>query len=497
MPTSRRSPSKSPNCNGRTAGAGEHGSGGRDSTDRSRALTVATVTAVVLGLVCVAAVAPSAVAQPEPPTSYYGNVTVDGEPAEVDTEVQALIDGDVADTITVGEAGRYGGPDAFDEKLVVRNASAGDTIKFAVDGETTGRTTEWEPGNVQRIDLVIDSSSGDGADGDGDDGSNTDDGSGGSDDGTDTDDGAGGGGGNSGGASADESGDEADEPEGSSAVGEAQADVKVDSATGRATATFTDESPVESVTIDSDSLDGTVGVTELEQEPESTGPAPGTSVSVTEITVPRAVADTPGTVRTRVSRERLASIAAEPENLRVSRHADGRWRGLDTEVVEVTDETVVVEAGTPGFSYFAVSAVGDPTAEISAPDRIDAGNELTVDASDSTTEYGEIVAYEWTIGGATFTGESITLTIPESGEIPVELAAETNVGETDTAVRTVVVGAPDSGDDGSSDAGNPSNDSAPEGDLTSTADEIPGFDPLVALVALLAAALLAGRHRND
>jgi PGF-pre-PGF domain-containing protein/PGF-CTERM protein len=278
-----------------------------------------------------------------------------------------------------------------------------------------------------------------------------------------------------------------------------QADIKTDSETGQSKATFDDESSVESVTIDSDLEEGPVSVSELSREPESTGPAPGLSVSVMEITVPENAADSPGIVRTRVSRERLESIIAEPENLRLSRHADGRWQSLDTTVAEVTDERVILKAETPGFSYFAVNAVGELTAKIDAPSRVDAGDELRLDASGSTTEYGKIVAYKWTVGEASHTGKSVAFTVSNPGEITIELTVETDKGETDSTTYTILVDNLDSetGDVGLSDTGNGSDASTPEDGSGSPDDEIPGFEIVTALVSLLAALLAVIRREHN
>jgi PGF-CTERM protein len=224
---------------------------------------------------------------------------------------------------------------------------------------------------------------------------------------------------------------------------------------------------------------------------------------VTQINVPEGSEDTPATVRMRVSSERIEAIGAEPEDLRVNRFDDeaGEWQGLPSEVTEV-DGTIVVEGETPGFSYFSVSAVSEPEAAIDAPAEIDAGTEITLDASASSTEYGEIVAYEWRVDGDTLDGETATTTLDSAGEYEIELTVENDAAETDTVTETVtVVEAEADGEDGA--------DQAPDGDGESTtgdgADgeeptdepaELPGFGAAVALIALLAAALIARKRHN-
>jgi hypothetical protein len=61
----------------------------------------------------------------------------------------------------------------------------------------------------------------------------------------------------------------------------------------------------------------------------------------------------------RVSNDRIDEFSVEAENLAVYRFADGEWNQLDTEIASETDSGVILEAETPGFSFFAVSTVED------------------------------------------------------------------------------------------------------------------------------------------
>jgi PKD repeat protein len=143
------------------------------------------------------------------------------------------------------------------------------------------------------------------------------------------------------------------------------------------------------------------------------------------------------TVRFRVSTERLESIDAAPETLRVYRYADGEWQQLDTRVASETATSVTVAADTPGFSFFSTSAVSTPTATMTIASTTTTTTELTLNASESTDRYGTIVEYEWTIAGQTLTGETATVTIEESGEYTAELTVTNDAGETDTVTETV------------------------------------------------------------
>ena len=97
------------------------------------------------------------VAAPVLPCAFYGNVTIGGMPAPVGTEITAKIDNKPCGTITVTEAGRYGGPGGFDPKLVV-NGSAEDEnklVSFYVDGAKAAETAIWNTGGVKYQDLTV------------------------------------------------------------------------------------------------------------------------------------------------------------------------------------------------------------------------------------------------------------------------------------------------------------------------------------------------------
>jgi len=271
---------------------------------------------------------------------------------------------------------------------------------------------------------------------------------------------------------------------------------------GSATVAFSEESGVESVAFESEDVSGSVTARTLETEPDSTGPSPGASAAVTQINVPEGAEDTPATVRMRASRDRIDELDADPADLRVNRFNEdaGEWQGLPSEVVEQNDEVVVLEAETPGFSYFSVSAVGEPEAVIDVPEEIGAGTEITLDGSGSTTEYGEIVAYEWSVNGDSLDGETVTTALDSAGEYEIELTVENDAEETDTVTQTVTVSEAEAGD-GDGDGATDGEDSGDDGEST-TGDgdeptdepaELPGFGVGIALIALLAAALVARR----
>ena len=96
---------------------------------------------------------------PGEPVNFFGEIeTEDGTPAPVGTEVFAIVDDSVEDSIEVEEAGQYGGPDTFDEKLAV-NSGAGDEVEFAVaapNGPTAFEVFELNgQDGVEEFDLTF------------------------------------------------------------------------------------------------------------------------------------------------------------------------------------------------------------------------------------------------------------------------------------------------------------------------------------------------------
>ena len=225
------------------------------------------------------------------------------------------------------------------------------------------------------------------------------------------------------------------------------ANMEFDEETGTSTATFSENNNVESVTFQSQRSGG-VNARNLDREPDETGPSPGSSVRVSQITVGEDLRNESATLRMRISLDRLEEIGADTENLRVNRYNadEGEWQGLETEPVEQTDTHVRVEAETPGFSYFSVSATSEPTAAIDAPAEVEGGDEVTLDGSASDDEYGEIVSYDWTVDGESLSGETVTATLADPGDVDIELTVTNDAGETDTASASVSVLEEDVGD---------------------------------------------------
>lgn len=444
---------------------------------RRRVLTCGLVVGLVLATL--AGVPAVAVADDTPavPASYYGSVTVDGEPAPVGTEIDAVVDGDVQDTITVEEAGQYGGPGPFDEKLVVDDAEAGDTVEFQIDGEPAEETVEWEPGDVREVDLTFEASA--------------------TEDEENGDDEPGAPGGGAPGNGGQDGGDPGEDPPADTDPAEpaanATAAIDTDPDATEAQATFED-TPVEAVTFEEAvGANETATVTERDEPPADAGTPPGAELTMVTIDVPDTLTDTAASITTTVTDEELEAVDATPTEVQLYHQVEETWQPLETTVVEERDDGAVLEAVTEGFSTFAVSAVSTPTAVLTAPETATIGEEVVFDASEATDEYGEITAIEWTIDGETATGETVTTTFDEPGDFGVELTVTNDAGETDTVTETVTI---EADDEAPADA-----DEEPPGDDESQPAEeesdgpLSSFGALAAVVAVVIAVILYVRRR--
>jgi len=229
---------------------------------------------------------------------------------------------------------------------------------------------------------------------------------------------------------------------------------------------FTDATALASITWETPTIpEERTTVTTYDHSPDGVPAVPGDVLTVSNVALPANATDEPATVEFRADQADIDAAETTPEELTIARLADGNWDRLETTVTEETNSTVLLEADTPGFSNFAVTT-DSPTAEIDAPNSITAGSELTVTAANSTTPFGEIVSYEWTIDGESHTGERVTTAIDEPGEATIELTVENDAGATDTTTTT----------------------------LTTTEDETPGFGVPAAVAALFAVALLLHRR---
>ena len=120
---------------------------------KSRFLALVTALALLLAI-------PTAVfAQRVPPHVFVGSVTLDGATAADGAAVTAWIDGEQVAS-TTASSGTY--------SLVVDQADsvyAGKTVSFKVSGATAAQTAEWVQGGGDELNLVADTTSSGGGDG--------------------------------------------------------------------------------------------------------------------------------------------------------------------------------------------------------------------------------------------------------------------------------------------------------------------------------------------
>jgi iron complex transport system substrate-binding protein len=259
---------------------------------------------------------------------------------------------------------------------------------------------------------------------------------------------------------------------------------------GTALASF-GEGPVESVELGAE-VEGEVTVERLDESD-----APGIGVSRFSVTVPQAARDSPGTIRVPIEGESLNDAGVPPEDL-VGVKLDGEPpTRLETTALETdTGATVVID--TPGYSEFAVVGSTPPHA---VGDASVGDGESVLSATDSYDEYGEVIGYEWTVGGEELEGRTVdvntdaeeaTLTVTNDAGltnettvgIPVESGNETGekqVSETQDGNVTDNEDGGGSGEETGRDSGT-GNDTEGQG--------LPGFTAVAALVALAVAAFV-------
>ena len=252
---------------------------------------------------------------------------------------------------------------------------------------------------------------------------------------------------------------------------------------------FSEESDIISITWDSTEVAGNVSATTLNDTSSETDPTPGALASASLITVPTNVTDDAATIQFRGNNTRLEEIGASVDELQVYRFVESEWKPIDTVVVEESDDNIVLQAETPGFSYFAVSATGEPTAEISSPTETTVGDSVSLNASNSTDEYGEIVSYEWTINGESYDGESVTTEFEQPGDVDVELTVENDAGKTNTTTAAISI------DESSSTSDDSSSNGSDEG-TDNPNDSTPGFTVGLVVITVLISALIARTTTN-
>ncbi|MCL0105009.1 Ig-like domain-containing protein [Dehalococcoidia bacterium] len=103
---------------------------------------------------------PALASIPPLPHAFWGDLTINGEPAPVGTTVEARVQGGLVgiegNPLITTQVGKYGGPGAFDPKLIVQgDIEPGAIIEFYVNGFKADQTYEFTPGGITRLDLSV------------------------------------------------------------------------------------------------------------------------------------------------------------------------------------------------------------------------------------------------------------------------------------------------------------------------------------------------------
>ena len=106
--------------------------------DRTDSRQLAWVAGLALAVAFLAFAAPGSAAaqsdQPGKPVSIYGEAEDElGNAPAPGTTIYAIVDGEIRSSITVGQNGQFGGPNAFDGHLAV-DGGADSEVMFAIDG---------------------------------------------------------------------------------------------------------------------------------------------------------------------------------------------------------------------------------------------------------------------------------------------------------------------------------------------------------------------------
>ncbi|MCO8267143.1 PKD domain-containing protein [Haloferax sp. AB510] len=167
---------------------------------------------------------------------------------------------------------------------------------------------------------------------------------------------------------------------------------------------------------------------------------PGQSLVAFQLTGSPPAENASATVQLQLPRADVRTAGAAATAIRVAHHANGTWRLLNTTVVNQTNRTVTVEATTTGFSPFSATLVGTPEATLSSmPTTVAVGEAFALDATESSTPYGALVRYEWSVAGRQQSGETVTMVLDQPGTYPVELTVTNDAGQTANVTETVVV----------------------------------------------------------
>jgi hypothetical protein len=95
------------------------------------------------------------------PHAFYGNVTINGEPAPIGTKIEArgqgIRVGISGNPIMTSEVGKYGSESETGVKLIVQGEGieGNPVISFYINGNLADQTYTWQTGEITRLDLSV------------------------------------------------------------------------------------------------------------------------------------------------------------------------------------------------------------------------------------------------------------------------------------------------------------------------------------------------------
>ncbi len=112
---------------------------------------------LLLTLLLVAGCISAAAATPIHPCEFYGDISINGNPAPAGTVITATIGGEERGRLVTSAEGVYGGTDVFDTRLIVKAAEGEDAaaITFLVNGVALSQTALYVPGEKTRMNLAV------------------------------------------------------------------------------------------------------------------------------------------------------------------------------------------------------------------------------------------------------------------------------------------------------------------------------------------------------
>jgi hypothetical protein len=125
-------------------------------THLSKKLTISIITFILVLIISI-----NVFGAPVLPSSYYGNAEINGRAAPVNSKITAFVQGVQKGSIVISEQGEYGGPETFDEVLVVHDGEDGDTVTFYIQTPTMSNTLKadqnasWLAGEKQELNLTF------------------------------------------------------------------------------------------------------------------------------------------------------------------------------------------------------------------------------------------------------------------------------------------------------------------------------------------------------